>query len=54
MTICGKQRNTDMKYKRILPKLSGEALMGDTDNGIDPVRFTEYAAEIKNSRPRQR
>ena len=36
-----------MKYKRILLKLSGEALMGDRQYGIDPVRLAEYAAEIK-------
>ena len=27
---------TDVRYKRILVKLSGEALMGSTDYGIDP------------------
>lgn len=37
-----------MKYKRILLKLSGEALMGDRSHGIDPVRLAEYASEIKN------
>ena len=36
-----------MKYKRILLKLSGEALMGDRQYGIDPQRLAEYAAEIK-------
>jgi len=36
-----------MKYKRILLKLSGEALMGDNQYGIDPVRLSEYAQEIK-------
>ena len=36
-----------MKYKRILLKLSGEALMGDQNHGIDPVRMREYAEEIK-------
>ncbi len=36
-----------MKYKRILLKLSGEALMGDRQYGIDPVRLAEYAEEIK-------
>lgn len=37
-----------MKYKRILLKLSGEALMGSRQYGIDPVRLDEYAQEIKN------
>ncbi|GIZ09285.1 UMP kinase [Flavobacterium sp. UMI-01] len=36
-----------MKYKRILLKLSGEALMGNKQYGIDPVRLAEYAEEIK-------
>jgi len=36
-----------MKYKRILLKLSGEALMGDRQYGIDPVRLAGYADEIK-------
>jgi uridylate kinase len=36
-----------MKYKRILLKLSGEALMGDQQYGIDPVRVKQYAQEIK-------
>ena len=36
-----------MSYKRILLKLSGEALMGDRTHGIDPKRLGEYAQEIK-------
>ncbi|MEQ8546434.1 MAG: UMP kinase [Cyclobacteriaceae bacterium] len=36
-----------MKYKRILLKLSGEALMGDQSHGIDPVRLQQYATDIK-------
>jgi uridylate kinase len=36
-----------MQYKRILLKLSGEALMGSRQYGIDPVRLKEYACEIK-------
>ena len=36
-----------MQYKRILLKLSGEALMGDRPYGIDPKRLAEYAKEIK-------
>jgi uridylate kinase len=38
-----------MKYKRILLKLSGEALMGNQNHGIDPVRLNEYATEIKEN-----
>ncbi len=36
-----------MQYKRILLKLSGEALMGERQYGIDPKRLNEYALEIK-------
>jgi len=36
-----------MAYKRILLKLSGEALMGDKQFGIDNNRISEYAKEIK-------
>ncbi|MCL4164787.1 UNVERIFIED_CONTAM: hypothetical protein GTU68_019378, partial [Idotea baltica] len=36
-----------MPYKRILLKLSGEALMGDRQYGIDPKKIAEYAKEIK-------
>ncbi len=36
-----------MSYKRILLKLSGEALMGEKQYGIDPIRLSEYADEIK-------
>ena len=35
-----------MKYKRVLLKLSGEALMGDQPFGIDPKVISEYALEI--------
>jgi len=36
-----------MNFKRILLKLSGEALMGDRSYGIDPEKINEYAQEIK-------
>ncbi len=36
-----------MKYKRILLKLSGESLMGDKQFGIDNHRLLQYAEEIK-------
>lgn len=36
-----------MKYKRILLKLSGEALMGEKQFGIDNGRIAQYAKEIK-------
>ena len=36
-----------MKYKRVLLKLSGEALMGDKKSGIDPMMLEQYSQEIK-------
>ena len=36
-----------MKYKRILLKLSGEALLGDKEFGIDSSILAMYAREIK-------
>lgn len=38
-----------MEYKRILLKLSGEALMGEQQYGIDPKRIQEYAEDIKTA-----
>ncbi|PUZ26506.1 uridylate kinase [Chitinophaga costaii] len=35
------------KYKRILLKLSGEALMGENSYGIDHKVITKYAQEVK-------
>ncbi len=37
-----------MQYKRVLLKLSGEALMGNQQYGIDSTRLNEYATEIKS------
>ncbi|MBN2746042.1 MAG: UMP kinase [Bacteroidales bacterium] len=39
----------NIKYKRILLKLSGEALMGEQSYGIDPLRLADYAQEIKEA-----
>jgi uridylate kinase len=36
-----------MKYKRVLLKLSGEALMGNKGFGIDNDRLMQYATEVK-------
>lgn len=36
-----------MSYKRILLKLSGESLMGESNYGIDTNRLNEYATQIK-------
>ena len=38
-----------MSYKRVLLKLSGEALKGDTEFGIDPRTVREIAGEIKEA-----
>lgn len=37
-----------MAYKRILLKLSGEALMGEKNYGLDPNRLNQYARDIKS------
>ena len=39
--------DTKPRYKRVLLKLSGEALMGERDYGMDPVILNRVAAEIK-------
>jgi uridylate kinase len=36
-----------MKYNRVLLKLSGEALLGESKYGIDPDRLRHYCREIK-------
>ena len=36
-----------MKYQRILLKLSGEALMGERQYGIDPKQVASYSEQIK-------
>jgi uridylate kinase len=38
-----------LKYKRVLLKLSGEALMGERDYGIDDAVLRRYAEEIKKA-----
>jgi uridylate kinase len=38
--------DTPLKYRRVLLKLSGEALMGDEDYGIDPKVLAAMAADI--------
>lgn len=37
------------KYKRVLIKLSGEALLGDRSHGIDPEKAAWIACEIKKA-----
>ena len=36
-----------MSYKRVLLKLSGEALLGEKSYGVDPKRILAYTKEIK-------
>ncbi|HSG60185.1 MAG TPA: UMP kinase [Pseudomonadales bacterium] len=44
--MSSSHRQGDKKYKRILLKLSGEALMGDEGFGIDPKVLDRMALEI--------
>ena len=37
----------ELEYKRILLKLSGESLMGDMGQGIDPKMLTYFAKEVE-------
>ena len=39
---------TDNKYKRVLLKISGEALLGDQQFGIDPKPVEMIADEIRS------
>jgi uridylate kinase len=45
--VIGFNYSKDMKYKRVLLKLSGEALMGKQQYGIDPTQLETYANEIE-------
>ena len=39
---------TEIPYRRILLKLSGEALLGAEDYGIDPKVLTNIATELRD------
>ena len=39
-----------MKFKRILLKVSGEALIGDKNYGIDPLQLEQYSNLLKNKK----
>lgn len=43
----GNRSAKQLPYGRVLLKLSGEALMGDLDYGIDPVYIKRIATEVK-------
>jgi uridylate kinase len=47
MSPTGKNKAQKLLYKRILLKLSGEALMGDKSYGLDPATVQFVAAEIR-------
>jgi uridylate kinase len=38
----------DLKYRRVLLKISGEALMGERDYGLDPAMVGRIAGEIQS------
>ena len=38
----------DLKYRRVLLKVSGEALMGERDYGLDPLMIERIAGEIQS------
>jgi uridylate kinase len=40
--------SADLKYRRVLLKLSGEALMGERDCGLDPAMFARIADEVSS------
>lgn len=45
--IYGGDKDMQPKFKRIMLKLSGEALQGDLGHGIDPITIGRVAQEIK-------
>lgn len=47
VALTQKKLVMSLKYKRILLKLSGESLMGDSGYGIDTQRLSEYADQIR-------
>src|SRR5690606_7477205 len=38
-----------LKYRRVLLKLSGEALLGEKEFGIDPAVLAAYAADVREA-----
>lgn len=43
---CKRMSDSSAPYRRVLLKLSGEALMGGLDYGIEPIVIQRMAAEI--------
>ncbi len=48
MTKTATKTKAEPVYKRVLLKLSGEALMGERDYGLDPATVSRVAEEIKD------
>ncbi|MGH8161370.1 MAG: UMP kinase [Gammaproteobacteria bacterium] len=46
----GSTQDSGAAYRRVLLKLSGEALMGEAEYGIDPVMLARLADEISQAR----
>ncbi|MEJ2274105.1 MAG: UMP kinase, partial [Woeseiaceae bacterium] len=42
--------DSPVRYRRVLLKLSGEALMGELDYGIEPTGIQRIAGEIATAR----
>ncbi len=40
--------SAELKYRRVLLKVSGEALMGDRDYGLDPAMVSQVAEEVRS------
>jgi uridylate kinase len=47
-TVAKAEETVTPVYRRVLLKLSGEALMGDRDYGLDPVTVERIASEVKS------
>ena len=48
LIVGGPILTTDRKFKRVVIKLSGEALAGEKGYGIDPVTVDDIAAQIQS------
>jgi len=46
--MSANRMSADLKYRRVLLKVSGEALMGDRDYGLDPVMVGRIADEVQS------
>jgi uridylate kinase len=46
--VGASRMTADLKYRRVLMKVSGEALMGEREYGLDPAMVTRIAGEIQS------